>query len=75
MKKSSETIGSRTRDLPVCSAVPHPLRHRVSPCYILGPAKYLVLLNVLILLIKSYCCRERGRNISLQAEYVQPVLC
>jgi hypothetical protein len=29
MKKSSETIGNRTRDLPVCSAVPQPLRHRV----------------------------------------------
>jgi hypothetical protein len=29
MKKSSDTIGNRTRDLPVCSAVPQPLRHRV----------------------------------------------
>jgi hypothetical protein len=28
MKKSSDTIGNRTRDLPVCSAVPQPLRHR-----------------------------------------------
>jgi len=23
MKKSSETLGNRTRDLPACSAVPH----------------------------------------------------
>jgi hypothetical protein len=29
MKKSSDIIGNRTRDLPVCSAVPQPLRHRV----------------------------------------------
>jgi hypothetical protein len=29
MKKSSDTIGNRTRDLPVCSAVPQPLRHRL----------------------------------------------
>jgi hypothetical protein len=30
-KKSSYTIGNRTRDLPVCSAVPQPLRHCVPP--------------------------------------------
>jgi hypothetical protein len=29
MKKSSVTIGNRSRDLPVCSAMPQPLRHRV----------------------------------------------
>jgi hypothetical protein len=29
MKKSSDTIGNRTRGLPVCSAVPQPLCHRV----------------------------------------------
>jgi hypothetical protein len=28
-KNSSDTIGNRTHDLPVCSAVPQPLRHRV----------------------------------------------
>jgi hypothetical protein len=27
IKKSSDTIGKRTRDLPVFSAVPQPLRH------------------------------------------------
>jgi hypothetical protein len=27
--KNSDTIGNRTRDLPVCRAVPQPLRHRV----------------------------------------------
>jgi hypothetical protein len=29
MKISSDTIGNRTRDLPVCGAVPQPLRHPV----------------------------------------------
>jgi hypothetical protein len=29
MKNSSNTMGNRTRDLPVCSAVPQPLRHHV----------------------------------------------
>jgi hypothetical protein len=29
MKKSSDTMGNRTRDLPVCNVVPQPLRHRV----------------------------------------------
>jgi hypothetical protein len=31
MKNSNDTIGNRTRDLPVCSVVPQPMRHRVSP--------------------------------------------
>jgi hypothetical protein len=29
MKIFSDTIGNLSRDLPVCSAVPQPLRHRV----------------------------------------------
>jgi hypothetical protein len=28
-KNSNDTIGNRSRDLPVCSAVPQPLRHRM----------------------------------------------
>jgi hypothetical protein len=31
MKNSNDTIGNRSRDLPVCSTVPQPLRHRVPP--------------------------------------------
>jgi hypothetical protein len=31
MKNSNDTNGIRFRDLPVCSAVPQPLRHRVPP--------------------------------------------
>jgi hypothetical protein len=33
MKNSSDTIRNRTRDLPVCSTVPQPVRHRVPPFY------------------------------------------
>jgi hypothetical protein len=31
MKNSNDTIGNRSRDLPVPSAVSQPLRHRVLP--------------------------------------------
>jgi hypothetical protein len=31
MKNFNDTIEIRSRDLPVCSAVPQPLRHRVPP--------------------------------------------
>jgi hypothetical protein len=31
MKNFNDTLGNRSRDLPVCSAVPQPLRHRVPP--------------------------------------------
>jgi hypothetical protein len=31
MKKFRDTIGNRTRDLPVYSAVPQSLRHRMTP--------------------------------------------
>jgi hypothetical protein len=31
MRNSSDTIGNRTCDLPDCSTVPQPLRHRVPP--------------------------------------------
>jgi hypothetical protein len=31
MKNSNDTIGNQSRDLPVCSAVPQPLRYRVPP--------------------------------------------
>jgi hypothetical protein len=33
MKNSNVTIGNRSRDVPVCSAVPQPLRHRVLPSF------------------------------------------
>jgi hypothetical protein len=35
MKTSNNTIGNRSRDLPVRSSVPQPLRHRVPPVSIL----------------------------------------
>jgi hypothetical protein len=31
MKNSSDSIGNRSRNLPVCSVVPQPLRHRMPP--------------------------------------------
>jgi hypothetical protein len=31
MKNSNDTIGNRSRDLPVCSAVPQQLRHSIPP--------------------------------------------
>jgi hypothetical protein len=40
MKNSSDTIGNRSRDLPVCSAVAQPLRHRavVEQCTLFNKA-------------------------------------
>jgi hypothetical protein len=40
-KNSSDTIGNQSCDLPVCSAVPQPLRHRM-PLH----KTYIALLNV-----------------------------
>jgi hypothetical protein len=34
MNNSNDTIGNRSRDLPVCTAVPQKLRHRVPHIYI-----------------------------------------
>jgi hypothetical protein len=54
MKNSNETIGNRSRDLPVCSPVPQPLRHRVplrqSVPHIKGKS----------LPIKCHACTEKG---------------
>jgi hypothetical protein len=36
MKNSNDTIGNRSRDLPVCGAVPQPLRYRVPPALYKG---------------------------------------
>jgi hypothetical protein len=41
MKNSIDTIGNRSRDLPVCSAVPRPLRHRVPRLHV----KFLLFLS------------------------------
>jgi hypothetical protein len=54
MKKSSDTIGNRTRDLPVCSAVPQPLRHRVPHRMATGVLKYLVISVALRDLVTSF---------------------
>jgi hypothetical protein len=39
MKTFIDIIGNRSRDLPVCSAVPQPLRHRVPPLYFIRTYK------------------------------------
>jgi hypothetical protein len=41
MKNSKDTIRNRSRDLPVCSAVPQPLRHRVPPDYVKYMLQYI----------------------------------
>jgi hypothetical protein len=43
MKNSNDTIGNWSRDLPVCSTVPQPLRHRVPPKVIYRMLKILIL--------------------------------
>jgi hypothetical protein len=45
MKISNNTIGNRSRDFPICSAVPQPLRQRVP--LLLGTIKYTVLVSTL----------------------------
>jgi hypothetical protein len=44
MKNPNDTIGNRSRDLPVCSAVPQPLRHG-NVC-VLHATCYMQLINV-----------------------------
>ena len=34
LKNSDDTIGNRNRDLPVCSVVPEPLRHRAPHLFV-----------------------------------------
>jgi hypothetical protein len=60
MKKSSDTIGNRTRELPVCSAVPQPLRHRVPPYTLVTMYKHNGMENVSvkILACQAYTIRH-----------------
>jgi hypothetical protein len=46
MKKSKDTIGNRSRDLPVYSAVPQPLRHRVPPIKCIYVADIMNVLSI-----------------------------
>jgi hypothetical protein len=59
MKNSNDTIGNQSRDLPVCSAVPQPLRHRV-PHTGLNPFNFILKHFLQICLwdvsyVRSYC--------------------
>jgi hypothetical protein len=53
IKNSSDTIGNRTRDLLVCSAVPQPLRHRALP-YVDKPSA-----NLCAFFRIGLCCSDR----------------
>jgi hypothetical protein len=48
MKNSNGPIGNQTRDLPVCSAVPQPLHHRVSPYWNKIESEQCILLVLII---------------------------
>jgi hypothetical protein len=48
MKNSNDTIGNRSRDLPVCSAVPQPLRYRVPQLTAVG-------ILILIFIFSDFC--------------------
>jgi hypothetical protein len=47
MKNSNDTIGNRSRDLPVCSAVPQPLRHQQRAPVV----KYLIYLKTTTVIV------------------------
>jgi len=46
MKKSNETIGNRTRDLPACSAVPQPTAPPCALIFMLVCGKYYLCWNL-----------------------------
>jgi hypothetical protein len=58
MKNSNDTIGNRSRDLPVCSAVPQPLRHRVPHSSIRATK------------INGKCVLEMGRKLEKISEQI-----
>jgi hypothetical protein len=53
MKNSNDTIGNRSRDLPVCSAVPQPLRHSVPPSDSRGEGEYIVIIIVCLFINRN----------------------
>jgi hypothetical protein len=63
MKKFSDSIGNRARDLPVCSAVPQPLRHRVPPFFIFTSSYYVFAVYVSEILWVLTPCRILGTQV------------
>jgi hypothetical protein len=61
LKNSSDTIGNRTRDLPVCSVVPQPLRHR-------SPHQVCVCVCVYIYVCVCVCVCTNGINVIYEQE-------
>jgi hypothetical protein len=52
MKNSNDTIGSRTRDLPVCGAVPQPT----------APPRTPVIIIIIIIIVKNHESTQRNMN-------------
>jgi len=48
LKNSNDIIGIRTRDLPVCSVVPQPLRYRAPLIIDLSKAKYTAYVPLMV---------------------------
>jgi hypothetical protein len=72
MKNSSDTIGNKSSDLPVCSAVPQPLRHRVphsstTPCTKFGHGKRM--LNKIQLTMKTFSYKENKMNLYMKSNF------
>jgi hypothetical protein len=75
MKKSSDTIGSRTHDLPVCSAVPQPLCYCM-PHYICVPlcilSVYTVAEHFCVLLV-GFACIRYGWFMAIRCRFKCPM--
>jgi hypothetical protein len=80
MKKSNDTIGNRTRDLPACSAVPQPTEPPHAPLFsivlqILKLFFYKVNVYIYILVFKTLCVihclvfRQNYTDITKQWKY------
>jgi hypothetical protein len=71
MKNSNDTIGNRSRDLPVFSAVPQPLRHRE-----VGSGSYLnYVFRNLPPLYQVTWCRVTGMSGMTSRQYGWRVMC
>jgi len=59
MKNFNDTIGNRTRDLPVCSALPQPTAPRRTPLMTIHTYKWF---TQLLYLLSRWCWLRKGRN-------------
>jgi hypothetical protein len=61
MKKSNDTVGNRTRDLPACSAEPQPTAPPHAPCIF---TMFAIDGKFLSLLLRSLRAKRNMRNVS-----------